>query len=811
MADVNGSICPPGGMTIEEYRKRAKETVDYIVDYLHNIRQRRVFPDVKPGYMQALVPDSAPEQPDTWEDIFADVERVIMPGITHWQSPYMHAYFPALNSYPSLLGDMLANAISSLGFTWASSPACTELETIVMDWLGKMIGLPSCFLHGNKNSKSMGGGCIQTTASDCTFVTLLAARTEAIQRYKVTKPDLDDAEINGLLIGYCSDQAHSSVEKAGLIGLVKMRFLFSDDNLSLRGDVLQEAVKLDREKGLIPFYVCATLGTTGACAFDNLREIGLVCEAERLWLHVDAAYAGSAFICPEYRSWMAGIEFVNSFAFNPSKWLMVHFDCSAMWVKDARALHRTFNVEPLYLQHENSGAAIDYMHWQIALSRRFRSLKLWFVLRCFGVEGLQAHIRKGVILASKFENLVRSDGRFEVAAKRHLGMVVFRLVGANELTEDLLKRLNKQGNVHMVPASLKGKYVIRFTVTSQFTTVEDIERDWKIITDMANIVLTEAVSHSEESIAENDEEYEESDEYENDANQHKEEKREAGIHQDGILMNGTKKIPVYYPLTIPKSSSGKRREYGISLLLSNVPMSPKVVNGSFAALFDGSSADLNQLARQLTVGGEFIRLSPRKRGRLGDCDKQMSLDYSVLSNRKDNPFRMKMMGSLDSKIDDILNYGSKATQTEMDQKKYDGAIWQEDETTDKADKLKGGASGETKKEDCAIEQEHWDTGHSILEAHSKATMKSQSNDQPKEKSQATPTKKGKSGKQKDGQPNRSIMELSKAVCSKVKDVFLNLPGDSSPNSVRTTQNSPDPVALDGEKIVCKNCGHIMNL
>ncbi|KAH9509696.1 hypothetical protein Btru_044269 [Bulinus truncatus] len=803
---------------------RAKQTVDYIVEYLHTIRHRRVFPDVKPGYMQSLVPDSAPEKPEAWEKVFADVERVIMPGITHWQSPYMHAYFPALNSYPSLLGDMLANAISSLGFTWASSPACTELETIVLDWLGKMLGLPSCFLHGDKNSKSMGGGCIQTTASDCTFVTLLAARTEAIQRYKTVKPDLDDAEINGLLIGYCSDQAHSSVEKAGLIGLVKMRFLFSDDNLSLRGDVLQEAVKMDREKGLIPFYVCATLGTTGACAFDNLKEIGLVCETERLWLHVDAAYAGSAFICPEYRSWMSGIEFVNSFAFNPSKWLMVHFDCSAMWVKDSRALHRTFNVEPLYLQHENSGAAIDYMHWQIALSRRFRSLKLWFVLRCFGVEGLQAHIRKGVKMADKFENLVRSDSRFEVAAKRHLGMVVFRLVGANELTEDLLKRLNKQGNVHMVPASLKGKYVIRFTVTSQFTTDQDIGRDWKIITDMASIVLAEAVSQNEESIAENDEEYEESSEtVKADAQANEQQpqldKKEHSSYQDGGMVNGAKKTPSYYPIALPKIASGKRREYGISLLLSNVPMSPKVVNGSFAALFDGSSADLNQLARQLTVGGEFIRLSPRKRGRLADCDKQMSLDYSVLSNRKDNPFRMKMMGSLDSKIDDILNYGSKATQTEEEKRKGDEAFVQE---ADESACVKENRSHEeqivTVKENCTLEQEHWDTGHTgngDIKSNAETTIKKLAKDEPKDTLSLAQPKKEKRGKHKDGLANlsinRSVMELSKAVCSKVKDVFLSLPSDPPQNAPQTAnQSATDSTAPEGGKIVCKNCGHIVS-
>ncbi|XP_052120478.1 histidine decarboxylase [Frankliniella occidentalis] len=409
-------------MDAEEYRRRGKEMVDYIADYLENIRSRRVYPNVKPGYLHNLVPDSAPLEPENWEDIFKDVERVIMPGVTHWQSPHMHAYFPALNSYPSLLGDMLADAINCIGFTWAASPAATELETVVMNWLGRMVGLPDDFLH--LRSDSPGGGVIQTTASESTFICLLAGRTEAIRRYKERCPDLEDAEINSRLVAYTSDQAHSSVEKAGLIGLVQMRYIESDDHLSLRGDRLREALRKDRANGLIPFFLCATLGTTGACAFDNLMELGPICKEERLWLHVDAAYAGSAFICPEFRGWLAGIQFADSIAFNPSKWLMVHFDCTAMWVKNSNALHRTFNVEPLYLQHENSGLAIDYMHWQIPLSKRFRALKLWFVIRKYGIKGLQKHLREGVRLAQKFEALVLSDPRFEVPAKRHLGMVL---------------------------------------------------------------------------------------------------------------------------------------------------------------------------------------------------------------------------------------------------------------------------------------------------------------------------------------------------------------------------------------------------
>jgi len=336
-----------------------KEMVDYIADYLENVRERRVFPDVRPGYMRPLVPPEAPMDGEAWPDIFADVERVIMPGVTHWQSPYMHAYFPALNSYPSMLGDMLANGINCLGFTWASSPACTELETIVMDWLGKMIGLPGDFLHSKQSS--VGGGVIQTTASESTFVCLLAGRTEAIRRYQKVFPEVEDADINSRLVAYCSDQAHSSVEKAGLIGLVKIRYIETDDKLSLRGDKLKEAIAFDRENGLIPFFLCATLGTTGACAFDNLCELGPICKEEEMWLHIDAAYAGSAFVCPEFRGWMEGIEYADSLAFNPSKWLLTHFDCTAMWVRNSRSLHRTFNVDPLYLQHENSGLAIDYM------------------------------------------------------------------------------------------------------------------------------------------------------------------------------------------------------------------------------------------------------------------------------------------------------------------------------------------------------------------------------------------------------------------------------------------------------------------
>uniref|UniRef100_A0AAY4DT81 Histidine decarboxylase n=1 Tax=Denticeps clupeoides TaxID=299321 RepID=A0AAY4DT81_9TELE len=456
-------------MHAEEYRCRGEAMVDYITEYLTKIREKRVYPDVQPGYMRDLLPENAPTDAEDWETIFQDFETVVMPGMVHWQSPHMHAYFPALTSWPSLLGDMLADAINCLGFTWASSPACTELEMNVVDWLCKALGLPSYFLHYHPESK--GGGILQSTVSECTLVSLLAARNDKILHLKELEADVDDSVINSRLIAYASDQAHSSVEKAGLISLVKIRFLPTDENFSLRGETLQ-APSLFR----------------GVCSFDSLAEVGPVCAREGLWLHVDAAYAGSAFLCPELRGFLDGIEFADSFVFNPSKWMMVHFDCTAFWVKDKCKLQQTFSVDPLYLRHDNSGA-IDFMHWQIPLSRRFRSLKLWFVMRSFGLKNLQTHIRHGVEMAKLFESLVRSDPNFEIPAQRHLGLVVFCLKGGNTLTQELLQRLTKSGAMFLIPAAIHTKLIVRFTVTSQFTTQEDILRDWAIIQQTAATVL----------------------------------------------------------------------------------------------------------------------------------------------------------------------------------------------------------------------------------------------------------------------------------------------------------------------------------
>ncbi|CAH2056361.1 unnamed protein product, partial [Iphiclides podalirius] len=568
-----------------EFRVKAKEMVDYIADYLENIRDHRVYPSVQPGYLHKRLPQEAPQMPEKWDDIFRDVEDHIMPGIVHWQSPHMHAYFPALTSYPSIMGEMLSSALNVLCFTWASSPAGTELETIAMNWLGKVLGLPECFL--NEKNDSPGGGVIQTTASEATLVSLLAARTKALMELSKLNPDLQSSELLGHLICYCSDQAHSSVEKAGLIGLVRMRYIESDEHQSMRGDKLEEAILNDKSKGLAPFWVCATLGTTGSVAFDNLREIGQVCEKHSAWLHVDAAYAGSAFVCPEYRHWLEGVEMADSFAFNPSKWLMVNFDCTAMWVKDSTALHRTFNVNPIYLRHENSGKAIDYMHWQIPLSRRFRALKLWFVLRNYGVVGLQKHIRECVRLAQKFEALVLADQRFEIPQPRNLGMVAFRLKGDNALTERLLKRLNARGYIHAVPACFKGVYVIRFTVTSQRTTNQDILDDWNEIKTVASEILVDMF----------------------------------GSEYGNVVVPKKPRISL-------KETRELNATFGTSLLLANSPMSPKIVNGTHVAICDYEQV-LNSCAQTFAQLKMEPKDSPEMRRRIRGikmCGKKFSLD-----------------------------------------------------------------------------------------------------------------------------------------------------------------------------------------
>ncbi|XP_068611547.1 aromatic-L-amino-acid decarboxylase-like [Brachionichthys hirsutus] len=469
-------------MDAAEFRRRGREMIDYMANYLENIEQRVVYPDLEPGYLRPLIPSEAPLEPEAYDDIMKDVERVIMPGVVHWNSPYFYAYFAVGSSYPSMLADMLCGALGCVGFTWAASPACTELETVMLDWLGKMLHLPECFLAG---AGSHGGGVIQGTASESTLVTLLAARSKAIQQAKISYPEKSEGEILSKLMSYTSEQAHSSVERAALLGGVKVRKV-PTDNYAVRKDMLKKMLVEDKAAGFIPFYFCATLGTTSSCAFDKIAELGPICNEENIWMHIDAAYAGSAFICPEFRPLLNGVEFADSFNFSPHKWLLINFDCSTLWLKKRTDLTEAFNVDPLYLKHENqdSGLTTDYRHWQIPLGRRFRSLKMWFVFRMYGVQGLQAHIRKQVMLAKEFESLVRADKRFEICAEVIMGLVCFRLKDSNELNQKLLKKITESRVIHLVPCQLYDKFVLRFAICARATESHHIQSAWRRITQL---------------------------------------------------------------------------------------------------------------------------------------------------------------------------------------------------------------------------------------------------------------------------------------------------------------------------------------
>ncbi|CAG7837202.1 unnamed protein product [Allacma fusca] len=459
-------------MDAEGFKEFGTEMMNFITEYLEGIRERKVLSSVKPGYLRELIPTEVPEEGEKWQDVMKDLERVIMPGVSHWQHPQFHAYLAAANSYPSIVADMLCGAIACTGFSWITSPACTELEIVMMDWLGKLLELPSKFLSCESNG--VGGGVIQGAASEATFVALLAARAQAIRRIK-SETGLDDGYIIGKLVAYTSDQSHTSVEKAGRLGGVKMRLLPTDEHLQVTLEVLMNAITEDKSKGLFPFYAVATSGTTNTCAFDDLEVFGDICRQENLWLHVDAAYAGAAFACEEFRYLMKGIDKAHSFNFNPHKWMLTNFDCSAMWVDNAKELEQTFEIDAIYLRHHAQGQVPDYRNWQIPFGRRFRSLKLWFVLRIYGKKAIQEHIRTHIALAHEFEQLLLKDGRFEIVAPVLMGLVCFRLKNrSNEENETLLKTVVERGKIYVVPTKVHGKYAIRFAICSKFTASVDM-------------------------------------------------------------------------------------------------------------------------------------------------------------------------------------------------------------------------------------------------------------------------------------------------------------------------------------------------
>ncbi|KAH8334137.1 hypothetical protein KR059_006958 [Drosophila kikkawai] len=477
-------------MDAKEFREFGKAAIDFVADYLENIRDNEVLPSVEPGYLLDLLPNQMPEQGESWKAVLSDIDRVIKPGITHWQSPQMHAYYPTSTSYPSIVGEMLASGFGIIGFSWICSPACTELEVVVMDWLAKFLKLPEHFLHA---SEGPGGGVIQGSASEAVLVAVLAAREQAVVSHRESHPELSESEIRGRLVAYSSDQSNSCIEKAGVLAAMPIRLLPAGEDLVLRGETLKKAIEEDVASGRIPVICIATLGTTGTCAYDDIETLSTVCEEFKVWLHVDAAYAGGAFALEECSDLRKGLDRVDSLNFNLHKFMLVNFDCSAMWLRDANKVVDSFNVDRIYLKHKHEGQSQipDFRHWQIPLGRRFRALKVWITFRTLGAEGLRNHVRKHIELAKQFEELVTKDSRFELVAPRALGLVCFRPKGDNEITAQLLHRLMERKKIYMVKAEHAGRQFLRFVVCGMDSKPSDIEFAWTEIESQLTALVAE--------------------------------------------------------------------------------------------------------------------------------------------------------------------------------------------------------------------------------------------------------------------------------------------------------------------------------
>ena len=446
---------------------------------MERVERLPVLAQVSPGQIRAQLPAAPPAKGEAFEAILRDVDRIILPGITHWQSPNFFAYFPSNTSGPSILGELVSAGLGVQGMLWATSPACTELETHVLDWMADMVALPPQF-----HSNSTGGGAIQDSASSATLTAIIAGRERALGG-RGNKSGLD-----GKLVAYTSTQGHSSIEKgirvAG-IGSDNLRLIDVDERFAMRPDLLAAAIAKDRAAGLTPFFACATIGTTSSTALDPLPEIGRICRQNGLWLHVDGALAGTAGLCPEFRFMQDGLELADSYAFNPHKWMFTNFDCTCFFVADRAHLIRTLSILPEYLRNKatESGAVIDYRDWQIPLGRRFRALKLWFVIRSFGVEGLQERIRKHVALAHEFADWVRADERFEVVAPVPVNLVCFRHRGGDEINERMLQRLNASGKIHLSHTRLNDKFTLRMCVAQTHTERRHVQRAWELIQEAA--------------------------------------------------------------------------------------------------------------------------------------------------------------------------------------------------------------------------------------------------------------------------------------------------------------------------------------
>jgi aromatic-L-amino-acid/L-tryptophan decarboxylase len=463
-------------MNISDFRRHAHEMADYIANYLEDIDSLPVKSLKKPGEIFNALPLSPPDDAEPFDKLMYDFNHIILPGITHWQSPGFFAYFPANSSYPSVLAEMLTAAMGAQCMVWETSPAAAELEEKVMEWLKQMTGIPANF-HG----------VIQDTASTSTLVALLTAR-EKHTSFQINESGFNH---NNFRI-YCSTEAHSSVEKAvkiagfGRKNLVKIDV---DENQSLNPEALEAAIKTDIQKGLTPLFVVVAIGTTGTAAIDPLKPVSLICSRMNIWLHVDAAYAGTAMLLPEYRHLLNGIEDADSYVFNPHKWMFTNFDCSAYFVKDRNALINTFEILPEYLKTKSDNQVNNYRDWGIQLGRRFRALKLWFVIRSMGVDNMRKTIHNHIIWANWIAEQIKKSENFELIEPQHFSLVCFRLKPINIIDNEILNILNQKflfhlnatGKLYLSHTKVNNTYVLRLLAGQTYLQFEHVKNAWEFI------------------------------------------------------------------------------------------------------------------------------------------------------------------------------------------------------------------------------------------------------------------------------------------------------------------------------------------
>jgi aromatic-L-amino-acid decarboxylase len=457
-------------MTPDEFRARGHQVVEWVASYMERVGELPIAPSVKPGEIRAKLPPHAPEEPEPFEALLRDLDEVVLPGITHWQAPGWFSYFPANASPPSILAELVSAGLGAQGMLWSSSPALTEIEAHVLDWLVDLLGLPEHF----KTANGPGGGVIQMSASDSTHLVHVVARDEAIRA---------GAPRDGL-VAYGSLQAHSSVERgANIAGFAHVRKLDVDERFALRPRALDEAIAADRASGLHPTIVTSAIGTTGTGAVDPIAAVADIAREHGLWHHVDAAWAGSAMLCEEHRGKQAGAERADSYTFNPHKWLFTNFDCNVLWVADRAPLLASLSILPPYLRNaaSESGEVIDYRDWHVSLGRRFRALKLWWVLRSYGAQNLRSLLREHMALAEELDGRVGAHPRLERVAPVSFALVCFRHADGNEATDALADAVNAEPTLAVTPSTVGDTRFVRVAIGQTRTTAADVERLWRVI------------------------------------------------------------------------------------------------------------------------------------------------------------------------------------------------------------------------------------------------------------------------------------------------------------------------------------------